>query len=136
MSYSSANLLAEMHFAEFYRTRLRREIGMRVRSAELMAAYTVWARAGSGQSRGFRQLRRFMIRRGHGHFYSDGARYSDLVILPARDALERASDRQRDAMSCALELVARIDAMRCELDQVRAILIEAGERSSADPMSC
>ncbi len=115
----------DLHFSEFYRSRLRRLPQARVRSSALLEAYHVWAEEAGADSIGFRDLRRLMRERGHGHFYSNGATYRDVVVasagtadVPIDDANVIAARLDRDE-----RLVARIDAAIAELSAVRSTLL-------------
>jgi hypothetical protein len=118
-------LHTDIQFSEFYRTRLRHMPGARVRSSDLLSAYTAWALAGYGSQIGFKQLKRQMQDRGHRHFYSDSAWYQDVVIL---DRAEIAASEPRGGyrydLPYALDLMARLDAITQELVTLRARVAE------------
>jgi hypothetical protein len=118
-------LHADIQFSEFYRTRLRRKPGARVRSSDLLSAYTAWALAGYGAQIGFKQLKRQMQDRGHRHFYSDSAWYQDVAILDAAEiAASEPTAGYRYDLPYALDLVARLDAVMGELATLRARVVE------------
>lgn len=118
-------LHADIQFSEFYRPRLRRKPGARVRSSDLLSAHSTWALAGYGAQIGFKQLKRQMQDRGHRHFYSDSAWYQDVVIL---DGAEIAASEPTGGygydLPYALDLMARLDAITQELVTLRARVAE------------
>ncbi|MEO7688200.1 MAG: hypothetical protein ABIS51_02865 [Sphingomonas sp.] len=120
-----AELRADIQFAEFYRTRLRRTVGERVESSVLMAAHTAWAQRGYGSTIGFKQLRRFMRERGHRHFYSNRAWYGDVVILAEDEVVIGEADQHRYELSYAVDLIARLDVIASDIAALRARLAEA-----------
>lgn len=118
-------LHADIQFSEFYRTRLRRKPGARVRSSDLLRAHTAWALAGYGAQIGFKQLKRQMQERGHRHFYSDSAWYQDVAILDGGEiAAGEPTGGYRYELPYALDLVARLDAITQELVTLRARVAE------------
>ena len=122
----AASLLrADVQFAEFSRSRLRRKSGARIRASVLLDAHQAWASRERADAIGFRQLRRLMVERGYRHFHSDSAWYGDVELLGEHEQPTGDADVHRYELAYALDLVARIDMISADLAALRARLAEA-----------
>lgn len=118
-------------FERFYRENLRRVIGSRLRSADLLAAYLEWATANGEGSMTFGGIRSCLEAIGHRRLTSNGRKYVDVAF--ARDYPElpdtlqlplmvRAS--QRHDARCS-DLIVQVDSALASLLDIRRELLAA-----------
>lgn len=116
----------DLHFSEFYRAQLRRRPTAKLRSSVLLDAYLSWAQEVGGDGINFRDLRRLMRERGHGHFYSNGAQYRDVVLVEAGQPDDLARDGPGADVAARLDrderMLQRVDAALGELTAIRAMI--------------
>lgn len=117
----------EAQFAEFYRTRLRRAQGQRVGATDLRAAYLRWSLQAQAETISFKTLRRLMQRNGHRHFYSNQAKFADVMILQDHEAIAHVAGVRRDERASIGALVDRVDQAMSELAALRQALVEAAK---------
>lgn len=116
----------DLHFSEFYRARLRRRPTAKLRSSALLDAYLSWAQEFGGDGINFRDLRRLMRERGHGHFYSNGAQYRDVVLVEVGHPDDQARDGVGADVAARLDrderMLERVDAAIGELTAIRSMI--------------
>ncbi|VVT16411.1 conserved hypothetical protein [Sphingomonas sp. EC-HK361] len=70
-------------FEDFYRVSLRMVTGSRMKSTEVMSAYTDWAKANGRGSITFASMRKLLEIVGHSRVQSNGVRYNDIGLAVA-----------------------------------------------------
>lgn len=132
-------------FETFYRARLRRVLGSRLRTREIMNAYLAWHQAGPRRPLSFIQLRSCMHAIGHAHRQSNGVYYLDvafasdyptiadtlpsplMVAHPARQGLSKSSAAKlTDQVDLALKALLDLRRMLVAIEDDREPHIAAG----------
>lgn len=76
-------------FQTFYRERLKRSLGERIKSTQLRQAYHRWAEGAGAPSLSFNAIKRFMSVNGHRARRTDGIFYLDVRFIPEVRPVER-----------------------------------------------
>lgn len=117
------------YFELFYRATIRRVIGRRLRSSDLLATYLAWAGANDAPAINFHQLRRYMRAIGHDRAKSNGIRYLDAAFacdLPNTPDSYRIVPLHERMPADTIDLaVAAIDEAMTALRQVRVAIVGA-----------
>jgi hypothetical protein len=130
-------LALSARFEAYYRARLRRVIGAKVRSSDLLTDYQKWADANHAANMTYRELRSMMEAVGHSRSNSNGINYRDVALIEdapgvpdtlGEDVANRLSiasaPRQQAAPS---PLVAKVDAALSALLDLRTALTAADD---------
>lgn len=118
-------------FAGFYRASVRRIANYRVSASDLYSAYNSWAARAGGERLWYRDLKREMVSRGHGHVKSDGAFFCDAVVVEPADfelgngdaAGRLIVSRERVPDDVLAALMDRFDALATSVDDLKREVI-------------
>lgn len=137
----NAAAAADRLFAAFYRERLVRASGARLRSSTILSAYEDWAESRGAASIGFREMRRLLEERGHRHFQSNWSHYRDIALQSgdhSRAVLDGAAHGAHVTVAPAdddadylADLALRVELLEERLSRLRQLVINALESARA-----